>query len=122
MSVINPLSFICLPFADMRFTLVIVCMFLISTIVGPVFYHLWTSTGSINSNFFFALTLVYSLSQVCTYCRYKWVCGCGCGWQLVQNGMKLILCCVYLWAAVYIQLCILVPLLLGPTNVCVYGK
>ena len=48
----------------MRFTLVIVCMFLISTIVGPVFYHLWTSTGSINSNFFFALTLVYSLSQV----------------------------------------------------------
>ena len=57
----------------MRFTLVIVCMFLISTIVGPVFYHLWTSTGSINSNFFFALTLVYSLSQVW---RPTGVCGC----------------------------------------------
>ena len=63
----------------MRFTLVIVCMFLISTIVGPVFYHLWTSTGSINSNFFFALTLVYSLSQVCTHVGINGCVGVGVG-------------------------------------------
>ena len=84
----------------MRFTLVIVCMFLISTIVGPVFYHLWTSTGSINSNFFFALTLVYSLSQVWTRHVYIHRCvdGCihTCVCQLVLNGMILILFCVYL--------------------------
>ena len=54
-------------------------MFLISTIVGPVFYHLWTSTGSINSNFFFALTLVYSLSQVCTHVGINGCVGVGVG-------------------------------------------
>ena len=50
----------------MRFTLAVVVMFIISIILGPVFYHLWTSTGSINSNFYFAITLVYSLAQVGT--------------------------------------------------------
>ena len=74
----------------MCFTLVIVCMFLVSTIVGPVFYHLWTSTGNINSNFFFALTLVYSLSQVSVWTYRCVVCVC----QLVWNGMKSILLCV----------------------------
>jgi phosphatidylinositol glycan class U len=65
--VLLPLAFLPLwahLYRNMRFTLAIVVMFIISIILGPVFYHLWTSTGSINSNFYFSMTLVYSLAQI----------------------------------------------------------
>lgn len=34
---------------------------LYSTLLGPAFYHLWIYAGSGNANFFYAITLVWSL-------------------------------------------------------------
>ncbi|KAI8913517.1 GPI transamidase subunit PIG-U, partial [Gorgonomyces haynaldii] len=35
-----------------------------ASILGPMFYNLWVYSGSGNANFFYAITLVYSLAQV----------------------------------------------------------
>lgn len=35
-----------------------------ASFLGPLFYNLWVYVGGGNSNFFYAITLVYSLSQV----------------------------------------------------------
>jgi GPI-anchor transamidase subunit U len=32
-----------------------------ATLLGPAFYHLWIYAGSGNANFFYAITLVWSL-------------------------------------------------------------
>ena len=32
--------------------------------LGPAFYHLWIYAGSGNANFFYAITLVWSLGNV----------------------------------------------------------
>ena len=32
--------------------------------LGPAFLHLWMYAGSGNANFFYAITLVYSLAQI----------------------------------------------------------
>jgi phosphatidylinositol glycan class U len=34
---------------------------LYATVLGPAFYHLWVYAGSGNANFFYAITLVWSL-------------------------------------------------------------
>lgn len=34
---------------------------LYATLLGPAFYHLWVYAGSGNANFFYAITLVWSL-------------------------------------------------------------
>lgn len=34
---------------------------LYATLLGPVFYYLWIYAGSGNANFFYAITLVWSL-------------------------------------------------------------
>jgi len=34
---------------------------LYATFLGPAFYHLWIYAGSGNANFFYAITLVWSL-------------------------------------------------------------
>ena len=39
-------------------------MFLITSVLCPVFWYLWIHAGSANANFFFATTLAYSLAQV----------------------------------------------------------
>ena len=36
---------------------------LYSSVLGPTFYHLWIYAGSGNANFFYAITLVWSLGQ-----------------------------------------------------------
>ena len=58
------------PCSDLRYTLVVLVMFLISSILGPVLWYLWIHAGSANANFFFAMTLTYALAQVCTYMYY----------------------------------------------------
>ena len=50
--------------ADLRYTLVVVVMFLASSLLCPVLWYLWIHAGSANANFFFAMTLTYSLAQV----------------------------------------------------------
>lgn len=51
-------------FRFMKNLLIYSCMFFISTILAPIMWHLWIHTGSGNANFYFAITLVYSISQI----------------------------------------------------------
>lgn len=47
----------------MRYTFVATSTLLYATFLGPAFYHLWIYAGSGNANFFYAITLVWSLGQ-----------------------------------------------------------
>ncbi|KYK56737.1 cell division control protein CDC91 [Drechmeria coniospora] len=47
----------------MRYTFVASAIILYTTFLGPAFYHLWIYAGSGNANFFYAITLVWSLGQ-----------------------------------------------------------
>ncbi|PYH47382.1 GPI-anchor transamidase subunit GAB1 [Aspergillus saccharolyticus JOP 1030-1] len=48
-------------FPLMRYTFFAVSALLYATLLGPAFYHLWIYAGSGNANFFYAITLVWSL-------------------------------------------------------------
>ncbi|KAJ5280764.1 hypothetical protein N7478_006136 [Penicillium angulare] len=48
-------------FPLMRYTFFAVAALLYSSLLGPAFYHLWIYAGSGNANFFYAITLVWSL-------------------------------------------------------------
>ncbi|MCJ1224748.1 hypothetical protein MMC12_001393 [Toensbergia leucococca] len=48
-------------FPLMRYTFLSTCTLLYATLLGPAFYHLWIYAGSGNANFFYAITLVWSL-------------------------------------------------------------
>ncbi len=39
-------------------------MFLASTALGPILYHLWIYNGSANANYFFAINLVFGTAQI----------------------------------------------------------
>jgi len=45
----------------MRYTVLAVSTLLYATLLGPAFYYLWIYAGSGNANFFYAITLVWSL-------------------------------------------------------------
>jgi phosphatidylinositol glycan class U len=45
----------------MRYTFFSVSALLYASLLGPAFYHLWIYAGSGNANFFYAITLVWSL-------------------------------------------------------------
>lgn len=45
----------------MRYTFFAISALLYATLLGPVFHHLWIYAGSGNANFFYAITLVWSL-------------------------------------------------------------
>ncbi len=45
----------------MRYTFIATSVLLYSSLLGPAFYHLWIYAGSGNANFFYAITLVWSL-------------------------------------------------------------
>ena len=49
---------------DLRYTLVVLSMFLACSVLCPVLWYLWIHAGSANANFFFAITLTYALAQV----------------------------------------------------------
>ncbi|KAI9706567.1 MAG: hypothetical protein M1836_003574 [Candelina mexicana] len=50
-------------FPLMRNTFFAVSALLYATFLGPAFYYLWIYAGSGNANFFYAITLVWSLAQ-----------------------------------------------------------
>jgi len=52
--------------SDARMTLVVGCMLLVATILTPLLWHLWMHAGSANANFYFAMSVLYSIAQVCT--------------------------------------------------------
>ena len=45
----------------MRYTFLASASILYTSFLGPAFYHLWVYAGSGNANFFYAITLVWSL-------------------------------------------------------------
>ncbi len=47
----------------MRYTFFAASTILYSIFLGPAFYYLWIYAGSGNANFFYAITLVWSLGQ-----------------------------------------------------------
>ena len=48
----------------MKYVFLSFSMLAYATFLGPAFLHLWLYAGSGNANFFYAITLVYSLAQV----------------------------------------------------------
>lgn len=50
-------------FPLMRYTFLVAAVIMYATFLGPAFYHLWIYAGSGNANFFYAITLVWSLGQ-----------------------------------------------------------
>ncbi|ORY55519.1 GPI transamidase-like protein component PIG-U [Pseudomassariella vexata] len=50
-------------FPLLRYSFLAASVVLYSTFLGPAFYHLWIYAGSGNANFFYAITLVWSLGQ-----------------------------------------------------------
>ncbi|KAF4923825.1 Phosphatidylinositol glycan anchor biosynthesis class U protein [Colletotrichum viniferum] len=50
-------------FPLMRYTFVGAATIMYASFLGPAFYHLWIYAGSGNANFFYAITLVWSLGQ-----------------------------------------------------------
>ncbi|KAI5859573.1 PIG-U-domain-containing protein [Durotheca rogersii] len=50
-------------FPLLRYSFVTAATVLYSTFLGPAFYYLWIYAGSGNANFFYAITLVWSLGQ-----------------------------------------------------------
>jgi GPI-anchor transamidase subunit U len=50
-------------FPLMRYSFVTAATIMYATFLGPAFYHLWIYAGSGNANFFYAITLVWSLGQ-----------------------------------------------------------
>ncbi|XP_072013525.1 phosphatidylinositol glycan anchor biosynthesis class U protein-like [Amphiura filiformis] len=51
-------------FHYLRQSLVVGVMFVVSSVLAPILYHLWIYAGSANANFFFAFTLVYNTAQI----------------------------------------------------------
>ena len=47
----------------MRYSFVATATLMYASVLGPAFYHLWIYAGSGNANFFYAITLVWSLAQ-----------------------------------------------------------
>ena len=45
----------------MRYTFIAISTLLYATLLGPAFHYLWIYAGSGNANFFYAITLVWSL-------------------------------------------------------------
>jgi GPI-anchor transamidase subunit U len=48
----------------MRYIFLAFAMLSYAVLLGPAFLHLWIYAGSGNANFFYAITLVYSLAQI----------------------------------------------------------
>lgn len=46
----------------MRYAFFATSTILYATLLGPAFYYLWIYAGSGNANFFYAITLVWSLA------------------------------------------------------------
>ncbi|KAF9958696.1 hypothetical protein BGZ65_001239, partial [Modicella reniformis] len=51
-------------FKYMRYTFLIVNLFLYSSLLAPIFWYLWIYVGSGNANFFYAIGLVYGIGEI----------------------------------------------------------
>jgi phosphatidylinositol glycan class U len=43
---------------------VVGCSFLITSVMGPIVWHLWIYSRSANANFYFGVTLAFATAQV----------------------------------------------------------
>lgn len=59
-------------FPHLRFPFVSILMLLMAIILAPIFYSLWINLGSGNSNFFYAITIVYNLGLVSLIIDFTW--------------------------------------------------
>ncbi|XP_042856393.1 phosphatidylinositol glycan anchor biosynthesis class U protein-like [Penaeus japonicus] len=48
----------------MRQTFIVGCMFVATSVLGPIMYNLWIFSGSANANFYFAVTLAFNTAQI----------------------------------------------------------
>ena len=48
----------------MRYSFLIVNLFMYSSILAPIFWYLWVYLGSGNANFLYAIGLVYGIGEV----------------------------------------------------------
>ncbi|MPC42150.1 Phosphatidylinositol glycan anchor biosynthesis class U protein [Portunus trituberculatus] len=48
----------------MRQTFIVGCMFVSTSVLGPIMYNLWIFSGSANANFYFAVTLAFNTAQI----------------------------------------------------------
>jgi phosphatidylinositol glycan class U len=48
----------------MRYTFLIVNLFIYSSLLAPIFWYLWIYVGSGNANFFYAIGLVYGVGEI----------------------------------------------------------
>jgi GPI-anchor transamidase subunit U len=60
------------PLKLLKYGLVAGLAVLYATVLAPTFYHLWIYLGSGNSNFFYAITLVYALSMILIISDSTW--------------------------------------------------
>ncbi|KAI1295156.1 hypothetical protein EDD11_007962 [Mortierella claussenii] len=51
-------------FKYMRYTFLIVNLFIYATFLAPIFWYLWVYVGSGNANFFYAIGLVYGIGEI----------------------------------------------------------
>ncbi|KAI9491481.1 GPI transamidase component-like protein [Zychaea mexicana] len=51
-------------FTYFRYGFLVTNIYLYSSVLAPIFWHLWLYAGSGNANFFYAITLVYNLGSV----------------------------------------------------------
>lgn len=59
-------------FGYLRYSVVSALLFVHSIVLSPIFYHLWIDLGSGNSNFFYAISLVYALALASVLVDFVW--------------------------------------------------
>lgn len=59
-------------FKYLSYFIISTLLLLVSIVLAPIFYHLWIDLGSGNSNFFYAITLSYSLGIASTVADFAW--------------------------------------------------
>ncbi|SCV05119.1 LANO_0H00452g1_1 [Lachancea nothofagi CBS 11611] len=55
-----------------RYSVISTLLFIHVTVLSPIFYHLWVDLGSGNSNFFYAISLVYALGLATVLVDLVW--------------------------------------------------
>lgn len=74
-------------FPLMRYTFIAASTLLYATLLGPAFYHLWIYAGSGNANFFYAITLVWSLGLTILTADFLFA-GLRDEWEVERPEMK----------------------------------
>ncbi|CUS22789.1 LAQU0S07e00122g1_1 [Lachancea quebecensis] len=59
-------------FGYFRYSVISTLLFIHVSVLSPVFYHLWVDLGSGNSNFFYAISLVYALGLATVLVDLVW--------------------------------------------------